>query len=220
MRCSLPSKSKLTQNKAQPGADALPGEGAKPTPVTPPPGAVRIISGVWRNRRLPVPDWPGLRPTPERVRETLFNWLQNWLEGARCLDAFAGTGALGLEAASRGAGPVVLMEREPLLVQALQQHLAKFAATQCELITADTLRWLAQPAYRQFDLVLLDPPFDRPADLAHAVEYLVQYGWLAPGARVYLEWPAYYTPPELPAHWQVLRRQRAGQVAYLLAAAG
>ncbi len=211
----MPSRSKLTPNRPLQGTSAP--QANAPAAAKPLPGAVRIIGGQWRNRRLPVPDIPGLRPTPERVRETLFNWLQNWLEGARCLDAFAGTGALGLEAASRGAGNVLLLERASYLTQILQQHLTRLGATQCELMTADTLHWLAQPAYRQFDLVLLDPPFDRPADLAQAITQLTHYGWLAPGARIYLEWPAYYTPPELPAHWTVLRRQRAGQVAYLLA---
>jgi 16S rRNA (guanine966-N2)-methyltransferase len=154
------------------------------------------------------------------VRETLFNWLQGWIEGARCLDAFAGTGALGLEAASRGASRVLLIEREAQIALALRQQIDRLGATQCELLQADALVWLAQPAYQQFDLVLLDPHFDRPADLEAACQHLAQFGWLATGARVYLEWPAIYNPPTLPQGWQVLRRQRAGHVAYLLATVG
>src|ERR1700754_5153054 len=121
------------------------------------PGRIRVIGGTLRNSRIEVPDLPGLRPTSDRVRETLFNWLQPVIEGSRCLDLFAGTGALGLEALSRGAASVTFVEREPRLAAALQANLSRLKAGG-EVIGDDAARWL-KGSGKPFDLVFLDPPF-------------------------------------------------------------
>ena len=125
-----------------------------------PPGRLRIVGGEWRGRRLPVLDQPGLRPTPDRVRETLFNWLAPLITGARCLDLFAGSGALGFEAASRGAGRVVMIEKSANVVRVLRENRLLLDARQVEVIHADAGPWLAGQA-EPFDLVFLDPPFCR-----------------------------------------------------------
>ncbi|MDQ6629297.1 MAG: 16S rRNA (guanine(966)-N(2))-methyltransferase RsmD [Pseudomonadota bacterium] len=130
-----------------------------------PPHEVRIIAGAWKRSKLPVLDRPGLRPTPDRVRETLFNWLGQRLDGWRCLDAFAGTGALGFEAASRGAAEVVLLERDPVLVARLLESKTRLQAAAVRIERADALQWMARAAPASFDLVLLDPPFDQPLAL-------------------------------------------------------
>ncbi len=176
------------------------------------PGSVRIIAGQWRGRKLPVPDLPGLRPTPDRVRETLFNWLMPVVEGARTLDLFAGTGALGLEAASRGAAEVWLVERDRSAAAALRQHVDRLGADQVQVINADALAWLVQPPPRRFDLVFLDPPYAAGV-LGQAWQRLKTGGWLAPMTHVYAEWPVDQAPPiDLPP-W---RSGRAGQVAHAL----
>jgi 16S rRNA (guanine(966)-N(2))-methyltransferase RsmD len=126
------------------------------------PGEVRIIGGAWKRSKLPVADRLGLRPSPDRVRETLFNWLGQTLEGWRCLDAFAGTGALGFEAASRGAGEVVLVERDGVLVASLLATKARLDADAVRVVRGDALQWMAHAPPSAFDLVLLDPPFDTP----------------------------------------------------------
>lgn len=177
---------------------------------------LRIIGGQWRGRRLSFPDVTGLRPTPDRVRETLFNWLAPVLPGARCLDLFAGSGALGFEAASRGAAAVVMVEREARAVTALRAHIALLAAHQVQVIAADALTYLAGAA-QLYDIVLLDPPFDQPVLLADCCQRLEHTGWLAPQARIYIETRGTYGVPLLPANWRVSRSKKAGQVAYHLA---
>lgn len=180
-------------------------------------GRVRIIGGRWRRRVLPVPPDPGLRPTPDRVKETLFNWLGRDTEGARCLDLFAGTGSLGLEAASRGASSVVLVERSPDLARRLEDQARALGADNVTVVTADALAWLSR-ARDAFDLVLLDPPFD--ADLlGPACAALARTGLLAPGARVYLETRLAQDALPVPEDWEILRARRAGQVRYYLALA-
>ena len=181
-------------------------------------GSVRIIAGRWRRRRLPVADVAGLRPTPDRVRETLFSWLQERLPGARCLDLFAGSGALGLEAASRGAREVVMVEAHPRVVETLRAQLETLGASHVDVIEADALRWLAGDA-RPFDIVFLDPPFGS-VDLGELCAHLERGGWLAPDALVYVESHGDYAGLGLPAHWRAKREQRAGQVRYYLAAPG
>jgi len=149
------------------------------------PQEVRLIGGQWKRTRLPVAHGPGLpeglRPTPARVRETLFNWLGQDLSGWRCLDAFAGTGALGLEAASRGAADVVLLECHPRLVQALETTCARLHADQVRVQRGDALAWMRGQPPERFDLVLLDPPFGEdllaPA-LVQAARLLKQGGWV------------------------------------------
>lgn len=143
------------------------------------PHEVRIIGGQWRRSRLPVPDAPGLRPTPDRVRETLFNWLGQDLTGWAALDAYAGSGALGFEAASRGASPVVMLERNPRLAAGLRAVRERLQAQAVEVHTADALAWM-RDCDRRFGLVLLDPPFadDRLPALRAAVPLLLADGWL------------------------------------------
>lgn len=177
---------------------------------------LRIIGGQFRGRRLPFAEQPGLRPTPDRVRETLFNWLAPVICGARCLDAFAGSGALGFEALSRGSGEVVLLERAaPVARQLLANAHTLGIAKRIEIVHTDTLQWLAG-AGRPFDVVFLDPPYS--ADLlAPAVTLLASNGWLAPGARVYLEIASSSYFPTLPVGWELLRDKTAGQVRYVLA---
>ena len=178
--------------------------------------SVRIIGGGWRGRRVSFPDIPGLRPTPDRVRETLFNWLQHAISGARCLDLFAGSGALGLEALSRGAKQLVFVEQAVAAARALQEQLVRFGGETrgqvVEMGAARYLRAVAQP----FDIVFLDPPFGRDA-LAEYIPLLDAGPWLKPGALVYLENEKQAGVPPLPAHWQLLKSKSAGEVGYHLA---
>jgi 16S rRNA (guanine966-N2)-methyltransferase len=178
-------------------------------------GEIRIIGGQWKRTRLPVPQRPGLRPTPDRVRETLFNWLGQDLTGWRCLDAFAGTGALGLEAASRGAASVVLVEQDGELLARLQQHVQRLQARSVQLRRGDGVAALRQCAAASLDLVLLDPPFDsalfQPA-LQAAAQAVGPQGW------VYLEAPQAWDEAALaPLGLALHRHLRAGAVhAHLL----
>jgi 16S rRNA (guanine966-N2)-methyltransferase len=181
------------------------------------PGAVRIIGGAWRGRRLAVLDAPGLRPTADRIRETLFNWLAPVIPGARCLDLFAGTGALGLEALSRGAAEVCFVERQTAVARALEASLQRLGCDTARVVVADALRFLAGPAQR-FDIVFLDPPFDEGVALGNLCT-LLGTGWLGRDARVYLEMPRDHDLPELPSGWTVLREKSAGEVRYALASA-
>lgn len=179
-----------------------------------PAGSVRIIGGRWRGRRIPVPKVEGLRPSPDRVRETLFNWLQPVLPGSRCLDLYAGTGALGIEAASRGAREVVLVDRDRRVTQNLRQTAARLEATGIEILCREALAFLAGPA-RAFDIVFLDPPF-REALWSPCCRRLHERGWLRAGASVYLEYPT-GPLPALPEGWTVVRSGRAGRVQFALA---
>jgi len=172
-------------------------------------GRIRIIAGEYRGRRIAVPNRPDLRPTPDRVRETLFNWLGQRLDGLACLDLFAGSGALGFEAASRGAARVVMVEHDRSVFAGLRKAKELLAAHGIEIILEDALRYLATCKER-FDVVFLDPPFRQNA-LAPVLEQLP--GRLADGARVYIEAPEAL---ELKAPWRELRRSRAGQVSYQL----
>ena len=194
----------------------------RPSPEPRGRGHLRIIGGRFRGRRLPIPDQPGLRPTPNRVRETLFNWLAPVIEGARCLDPFAGTGALGLEAISRGAASVILIERSEPVARQLRANRDVLGATGVKVLQADALPWLAdadrRAALGAFDLVFLDPPFAAGL-LAPACDLLARHGWLLPGARVYLETAVADGLPLLPSGWEVLRERTAGQVRFALAMA-
>ena len=183
-------------------------------------GSLRIIAGEHRGRRLPIPDLPGLRPTADRVRETLFNWLAPWLPGARCLDLFAGSGALGLEAVSRGAALVLLVERAAPAVRQLQANRETLRASTARIIEADALELLRgeDPSTLggPFDIVFLDPPF-ADALLDPALRALCERPWLAAGALVYWECEAGAAPPALPDGWQAFRERTAGQVRFGLA---
>ncbi|HEY9148668.1 MAG TPA: 16S rRNA (guanine(966)-N(2))-methyltransferase RsmD [Gammaproteobacteria bacterium] len=175
---------------------------------------LRIIGGQWRGRKLRFADAEGLRPTTDRVRETLFNWLAPVIEGARCLDLFAGSGALGLEALSRGAAEVVFLDTNPKAVAALRENLSLLQTDNGRIERSDALKYL-RGAPRPFDIVFLDPPFRRDL-LAPALDLLAGEGWLSPGARIYLELESELGEPELPEGWQLLRSKKAGQVAYFL----
>ncbi len=176
---------------------------------------LRIIGGRWRGRRLSFPDAPGLRPTADRVRETLFNWLQTRLPGARVLDAYAGSGALGFEAASRGAAEVLMLERDPRVVAALERSRAELGAEAVRIRRGNALQRLAQPTETPWDIVFLDPPFGQ--DLAHkSLSAIRESGALAPEGLVYLEVEAGLDLAPLLADWTVLRDKRAGEVRYLL----
>ena len=180
--------------------------------INAPPGYVRIIAGRLRGSRLPVPAMPGLRPTSDRLRETLFNWLQGEVEGARVLDLFAGTGALGLEAASRGAADVVLVEREPALVRSLDETLRRLKVNTARVEQADALAWLARGPEPRFDLVFLDPPF--PAGLWQLAAQAV-LPWLAAQAWIYVELAraAEFLPPH---YWRLHRETSTRDVRGLL----
>ena len=174
------------------------------------PRQVRIIGGRWRGRRLKVGEARGLRPTPDRVRETLFNWLQPHLQGARCLDLFAGSGALGFEAASRGADSVVLIENNPTLVDLLRQGADELGADTARIVQADGLAWLREQS-QAFDIVFLDPPYaDSP--LQQACALLLQRRLLADGALVYVE-SGMQMPVEVEG-LEKFKQGRAGQVQY------
>lgn len=178
-------------------------------------GEIRIIGGQWKRTRLPVAQRPGLRPTPDRVRETLFNWLGQDLAGWRCLDAFAGTGALGIEAASRGAASVLLVENDAALVAQLQVLQVKLQASAVRVQRGDGVSALKQATPASLDLVLLDPPFDGPF-----FEPALQAGAqaVAAGGFIYLEAPRAWADEELAKHGLVLYRHlKAGAVhAHLL----
>jgi 16S rRNA (guanine966-N2)-methyltransferase len=175
---------------------------------------IRIIAGQWRSRKLRFPDAEGLRPTPDRVRETLFNWLRHDVEHARCLDIYAGSGALGFEAASRGAGRVVLVESDAKVFAALEQNRRLLDAAEVHCVRADVARYLAGAAER-FDVVFLDPPFRKNLVIS-ACETLESRGWLAPRAKVYVETEREWSPAGLPPHWRLLKNGMAGEVAYHL----
>lgn len=172
-----------------------------------PPGEVRLIGGQWKRSKLPVADRPGLRPTPDRVRETLFNWLGQDLSGWRVLDAFAGSGALGFEAASRGAAEVLLLENDSTLVASLDKCRQRLNASQLRVQRADAMAWMATCTPARFELVLLDPPFDSRQGLAACTAAVRLLG---DGGFIYLEGPQPLAepPPGLRQH----RSLRAGAV--------
>ena len=176
---------------------------------------LRIIGGAWRGRKLQFPDVAGLRPTADRVRETLFNWLQPSIAGARCLDLFAGSGALGLEALSRGAAEVVFVDRDPCAVEQIKSHINTLSAQGAQTVCRDGLAYLRGSA-RPFDIVFLDPPYHQDL-LRDCVQSLASQDWLAHGAAIYLESESDLTGLLLPEHWQLIRHKRAGQVHYGLA---
>jgi 16S rRNA (guanine966-N2)-methyltransferase len=182
--------------------------------ATPPESVVRIIGGEHRGRKLPFVEMPGLRPTGDRIRETLFNWLQPVIAGARCLDLFAGSGALGMEAASRGAGEVVLVEQAGSVVKQLEKNRELLGLSQVQTRRADALQYL-EGVPTPFDIVFLDPPFD--SDLLAALCQRLTNGWLCDNARIYLEEDISRQFPSLPDDWHWLKQKTAGRVRYGLA---
>lgn len=178
-------------------------------------GQIRIIGGEWRGRKVKVADLPDLRPTPDRVRETLFNWLSAVVPGAYCLDAFAGSGALGFEALSRGAARVVMVDESAVVVSLLKEQLANFKTDRAEVYRAVVPEQLKKPI-KPFDIVFLDPPYQQD-NLLPCCFYLEQHGYLAERAYLYLEAKTPLDPAQLPANWRLIKSKKAGQVAYHLA---
>jgi 16S rRNA (guanine966-N2)-methyltransferase len=175
----------------------------------------RIIGGQWRGRRFVFPDEPGLRPSPDRVRETLFNWLAPIITGARCVDLFCGSGALGLEALSRGASSVEFVDRSRPAMAAIEQHLQVLHCKDGRITQADVGAWTGR-AHEPFDIVFLDPPFGAGL-VAPTLAALDHGGLVRAGARIYVESEATAGAPELPAGWDLHRQGRAGRVGYHLA---
>ena len=175
---------------------------------------LRLIGGEWRSRQLKVVDAPGLRPTPARVRETLFNWLQPEIIGSRCLDLFAGSGALGFEAASRGARTVVAIDNNPLACRVLHENAIHLNATQVKIVQTDAFRYLTGDN-ETFDIVFIDPPFGQTL-AAQSCQWLEDKGWLHPHAKIYLETETTLKLEGLPENWQLLKSKVAGDVAYRL----
>jgi 16S rRNA (guanine966-N2)-methyltransferase len=173
-----------------------------------------VIGGSLRGRRWRFPDITEVRPTPDRVRETLFNWLGTHVIGARCLDLFAGSGALGLESLSRGASGVVFVEQHAAVARALESLITEWGVHGAQVLRADAFAYLRGAAER-FDLVFLDPPFSGGL-LAPAAALLEERGWLAPEALIYVESAAREAPPALPAGWQERKAKQAGEVGYHL----
>ena len=176
-------------------------------------GSVRIVAGRLRGSRIDVADAAGLRPTSDRVRETLFNWLMPVIDGARCLDLYAGTGALGIEAWSRGAGECVFVERDRHLARGISATLARLKVDGARVVNADAMAWLGTPSV-PFDIVFLDPPFDTDAWEAVA-RRLEDAGWLRGDGWIYVESPA-ATVPTLPSTWREHRAGQAGNVRHAL----
>lgn len=183
---------------------------------TQPGGEVRVIAGEWRSRRIAFPELPGLRPTPDRVRETLFNWLGHDLEGFRCLDLYAGSGALGFEAHSRGASQVIMVENNPVVVRALEANATRFSASRLKIVRADALEFLRRSANggavgeTRFDVVFIDPPFDQgvPDEVLSLLPPL-----LATGGLVYMEAGVQAVVPQ---SWKTEKQGKAGQVHFQL----
>ncbi len=183
------------------------------------PGRLRIVAGNWRSRLLEIAGAPGLRPTSERIRETLFNWLAPSIAGARCLDLFAGSGALGLEALSRGAASCAFVENSAMVVAALRKNIATLDAVGADIHEIDANEYLKGFDNVEFDIVFLDPPFatDMYADLC---KLLVERSLLTEGARIYIEEDRSTPATVLPVGWQVLHTKNAGNVRYSLMSSG
>ena len=178
-------------------------------------GQLRIIAGEWRGRKLPVADLPGLRPTSDRVRETVFNWLSMYVPGAHVLDCFSGTGALSLEALSRGAASAVMLEKAGPAAQTLKVNLATLKSDKGQVFNTDSLQWLSQKASQSFDLIFLDPPF-RMDMLQATCELLETNGYLNENSLIYIEAEKELSPLPVPANWQPLKSKTAGQLSFTL----
>jgi 16S rRNA (guanine966-N2)-methyltransferase len=175
---------------------------------------LRIIGGEWRSRQIVFDDAPGLRPTPARVRETLFNWLQADVVNSRCLDLYAGSGALGFEAASRGAKRVVQVESNPKACRKLKENVVNLQAKQIEITLTDVSVFL-QGRPESFNLVFLDPPFGQ-GRVVPTCQQLEQLGWLSSYAKIYVEAERHLTLVDMPANWRLLKSKAAGEVGYYL----
>ncbi|MDB1122678.1 16S rRNA (guanine(966)-N(2))-methyltransferase RsmD [Vibrio algarum] len=179
-----------------------------------PEGSIRIISGLWRGRKLPVFNAEGLRPTTDRVKETLFNWIAQDVPHAKCLDLFAGSGGLGLEAASRQASQVVMLELNSQAHKQLTQNISALNASAVEAINTDSLAFLEKHG-TPFDIVFIDPPF-RQGLLESSIKLLEENNWLAENAMIYIETEKELTLTAVPENWTLHREKSAGQVSYRL----
>ena len=177
-------------------------------------GFIRIISGRLRGRKLPVHDVEGLRPTTDRVKETVFNWLAQDIHQAKCLDLFAGSGSLGFEALSRGAENITMLELDKKAANQLQQNLATIGATNAEVINTDSLKYLTQPG-TPHDVVFIDPPFRKDL-IQNVIDLLEANHWLTPHAMIYIEAEKELAELTTPVHWRLHREKTAGQVCYRL----
>ena len=191
----------------------MPRSPSKNSAVARQPNRLRIVGGRWRGTRIDFPAIEAIRPSPDRVRETLFNWLQTRIVGARCLDLFAGSGALGIEALSRGAAEVTFVDREPQVGRHISQTLQRLSATGGTVQVEDAARFLGRTP-SPFDVLFLDPPF--ASTLLQAAFDKLPHGWLANDAYIYVECPADVPLPALPVGWTVYRSKQAGQVGYHL----
>ena len=179
------------------------------------PGRLRIVAGNWRSRLLEIADVPGLRPTSARIRETVFNWLAPRIAGARCLDLFAGTGALGLEALSRGAASCVFVEKSTKAAQTLRANIATLQAENAVVHATSAAKFLQQGSAAPFEIVFLDPPFAAEL-LPDVCSLLEQNSVLADSARIYIEEDRSQPELHLPERWQVLKTRNSGNVRYSL----
>lgn len=175
---------------------------------------LRIIAGEWRSRQLPIPDIQGLRPTPDKVRETLFNWINPYVPSAVCGDLFCGSGALGLEALSRGAKHLLFVDNSRVVSQQMTDNLATLGATNADVVAQNAATFLESATPRPLDIVFLDPPF-RKGWLAQIIP-LLEKGWLAEHALVYIEMEKEAELPTLPFHWSLKKEKTAGQLVYRL----
>ena len=175
---------------------------------------LKIIAGEWRSRQILFEDAPGLRPTPTRTRETLFNWLQHDVIASKCLDLYAGSGALGFEAASRGAKSVLMVENNPQACRSIKENTVKLSAQQINIVNMDVFKFLAGES-TPFDLVFLDPPFSK-GFAQQCCHWLEDKGWLAPSSKIYVEVERRLLLDKMPTHWQCLKSKQAGDVAYYL----
>ncbi|HKK56496.1 16S rRNA (guanine(966)-N(2))-methyltransferase RsmD [Marinobacter sp.] len=182
-------------------------------------GELSIIGGDWRSRKLRFPDAGGVRPTPARTRETLFNWLAGAIPGSHCLDLFSGSGALGLEALSRGAASVTLVEQNRALAEALGHNLALLKSRDGQVICQSVEQFLARSPSRPFDIIFMDPPF-RQGWPEHLLPVLERCGWVTAGGWVYAEYESEKASLSPPPGWQLHREKAAGQVRYCLFRAG
>ncbi|MGB0361155.1 MAG: 16S rRNA (guanine(966)-N(2))-methyltransferase RsmD [Endozoicomonas sp.] len=178
-------------------------------------GQLRIIAGQWRSRKVPVADTPGLRPTSDRIRETVFNWLSMITPHAKVLDVFSGTGALSLEALSRGAHAATLLEKNSVAANMLKNNLSLLKASKAQVIETDSLSWLSCKAGAPYDLIFLDPPF-RMNLLQPACALLEENGYLHENSYIYIEVEKELNPMPVPANWQVEKSKTTGQVTFSL----
>lgn len=183
-------------------------------------GYLRIIAGKWRGRKLPIVEQDGLRPTPNRIRETLFNWLALYIEDARILDCFSGSGALALESLSRGASEAIILEKASHVADNIKNNLTLLSCAQGKVINTDSMTWLAKPADQSFDIIFLDPPF-RKGLLKKICDLLANNGYASSGTIVYVEVEAETMKSDdvlmlMPTAWSMFREKIAGQIHYSL----